>query len=54
MNFSESYKQQLIETIDKIDDRKVSEAAAWLAQARDEGRHIFVCGNGGRAAISRS
>ena len=52
MNFSESYKQQLIETIDKIDDRKVSEAAAWLAQARDEGRHIFVCGNGGSASTA--
>lgn len=52
MNFNESYKKQLIETIDKIDDRKVSEAAAWLAQARDEGRHIFVCGNGGSASTA--
>jgi D-sedoheptulose 7-phosphate isomerase len=52
MSFSESYKQQLIETIDKIDDKKVSEAAAWLARARDEGRHIFVCGNGGSASTA--
>jgi D-sedoheptulose 7-phosphate isomerase len=52
MSFSESYKQQLIETIDKIDDGKVNEAARWLAQARDEGRHIFVCGNGGSASTA--
>ena len=52
MSFNESYKQQLIETIGKIDDSKVNEAAAWLIQARDEGRHIFVCGNGGSASTA--
>jgi D-sedoheptulose 7-phosphate isomerase len=52
MSFSESYKQQLIETIEKIDDSKVNEAATWLTQARDEGRHIFVCGNGGSASTA--
>ncbi len=52
MTFPELYKQDLIDTIGKIDMNKVNEAIAWFRDARDEGRSIFVCGNGGSASTA--
>ena len=52
MSFPETYKSNLLEAIDTIDLEKVNQAIAILAQARDEGRRIFVCGNGGSASTS--
>jgi len=45
-----SYKEQLLKTLGAIPLDKVGEAVSWLKTARDEERHIFVCGNGGSAA----
>lgn len=50
MSFSAQYRQQLIDTLHLIDTGLVDRIIAVLAQARDEGRQIFVCGNGGSAA----
>jgi D-sedoheptulose 7-phosphate isomerase len=52
MTFPERYKAELIHAIDLIDLDKVSEAIEWFKQARDAGRHIFVCGNGGSASTA--
>ncbi len=52
MTFSESYKQQLIETIQSIDTRKVDQAIEWFDEARASNKHIFVCGNGGSASTA--
>ncbi|HWR53573.1 MAG TPA: SIS domain-containing protein [Bryobacteraceae bacterium] len=52
MTFAENYRTELQKTIDTIDAAKVAEAIAWFGEARDERRHIFVCGNGGSASTA--
>jgi D-sedoheptulose 7-phosphate isomerase len=52
MNFAENYKQELVKTIDAIDLEKVNQAIRWFEEARDQRRHIFVCGNGGSASTA--
>jgi D-sedoheptulose 7-phosphate isomerase len=52
MNFVESYKTDLMKTIDTIDLAKVNQAIEWFKQARQDGKHIFVCGNGGSASTA--
>jgi len=51
-NFPALYRQSLIEAIDSIDLGKVGQAIEWFRQARDAGRQIFVCGNGGSASTA--
>src|SRR5215468_2123913 len=50
--FPAQYKNDLLNAIESIDLAKVSEAIEILRQARDENRHIFVCGNGGSASTA--
>jgi D-sedoheptulose 7-phosphate isomerase len=52
MSFPERYKSDLLRAIESIDLERVGEAIELLARARDEGRRIFVCGNGGSAATA--
>jgi D-sedoheptulose 7-phosphate isomerase len=52
MSFTEEYRTQLIDTLNGLDLTKVDEAIAWLKEARDLQRHIFVCGNGGSASTA--
>lgn len=52
MTFTETYKTQLIDAIDKIDLNQVNQAIEWFKEAREQGRHIFVCGNGGSAGTA--
>src|SRR6266480_5186517 len=52
MTFPELYKADLIDAIQSIDLNKVNQAIEWFKEARDAGRHIFVCGNGGSAATA--
>ncbi len=52
MTFPEQYKTELFKTIDALDLAKVNEAIDCLRRARDEGRRIFVCGNGGSASTA--
>src|SRR6266850_2394380 len=50
--FPSRYKNDLLQAIETIDLAKVGEAIDVLAQAREENRHIFVCGNGGSASTA--
>src|SRR5579875_3164357 len=52
MTFAESYKEQLLSAIQSVDLDRVKQAAAWFEEARDDGKHIFVCGNGGSASTA--
>lgn len=52
MTFPEQYRADLLKAIDSIDLDKVSQAIQWFQEARDAGRHIFVCGNGGSASTA--
>lgn len=50
MSFPTHYKSTLLSALETIDLSKVDAAIEVLGRARDEGRRIFVCGNGGSAA----
>ncbi|HEX3748511.1 MAG TPA: SIS domain-containing protein [Bryobacteraceae bacterium] len=52
MNFAAEYKKSTLEAMEQIDLTKVGEAIEWFREARDAGRHIFVCGNGGSASTA--
>jgi D-sedoheptulose 7-phosphate isomerase len=52
MIFPKTYKSELLKTIESVDLEKVGEVIEILARARDEGRRIFVCGNGGSASTA--
>src|ERR1700694_4025438 len=52
MSFPQRYKSDVFKALDTIDLDKVGQAIEILARARDEGRHIFVCGNGGSASTA--
>lgn len=52
MKFPQQYQAQLIATIQSLDLAGVERAIEMLAQARDEGRRIFTCGNGGSASAA--
>ena len=52
MNFPTEYKTKLLGALDTVDLEKVEEAIRVLGEARDKGRQIFVCGNGGSAATA--
>src|SRR5579863_7520176 len=52
MIFPQLYKDELLHAIESIDLEKVSRAIEILAQARADGRRIFVCGNGGSASTA--
>jgi D-sedoheptulose 7-phosphate isomerase len=51
-SFIDAYKAEVLKAIETIDLEKVREAIAVFARARDEGRRIFVCGNGGSASTA--
>ncbi|HXB71596.1 MAG TPA: SIS domain-containing protein [Candidatus Acidoferrales bacterium] len=51
-SFPQIYKADVLQAIETINLEKVSQAIAMLAQARDEDRRIFVCGNGGSASTA--
>lgn len=50
MEFPALYRAELLKAIETIDLAKVGRAIEILAEARDQGRCIFVCGNGGSAS----
>ena len=51
-NFPATYLESLQLTLGRISMDKVNEAIEWMRQARDEGRTIFTCGNGGSASTA--
>jgi D-sedoheptulose 7-phosphate isomerase len=52
MSYPATYKQHVLEAIERIDLNKVHRAVEWFREARDSGRAIFVCGNGGSASTA--
>ncbi len=46
------YKNSFLDALKTVDLGKVTEAIRIFREARDEGRNIFVCGNGGSAATA--
>src|SRR5947209_427480 len=52
MSFPQLYKADVLKAIDTIDLDKVNQAIGVLVRARQEGRRIFVCGNGGSASTA--
>src|SRR5450631_4852717 len=50
--FPELYKADVLKAIETIDLEKVGTAIGIFAQAREQGRRIFVCGNGGSASTA--
>jgi D-sedoheptulose 7-phosphate isomerase len=52
MNFASDYKKSTLEALECIDLEKVNQAIEWFREARDQGRGIFVCGNGGSASTA--
>ena len=51
-SFPAAYRENLVQTIQTIDAAKVSQAIEWFRDARDQGKAIFVAGNGGSAATA--
>jgi D-sedoheptulose 7-phosphate isomerase len=51
-SFAEQYRAELQKTIDTIDTAKVDQAIEMFREARNAGRHIFTCGNGGSASTA--
>jgi D-sedoheptulose 7-phosphate isomerase len=52
VDFASQYRSLLNSALKQIDTEKVAVAIDWLKQARDDSRHIFVCGNGGSASTA--
>ena len=52
MKFAVDYIDKLRTTLAGLDAGAIGEAAAWLKEARDQGRMVFVIGNGGSAAVA--
>jgi len=50
MAFATQYKANLLDALDTLDLLRVEDLIGVFAKARDEGRQIFVFGNGGSAA----
>ena len=50
--FPRSYKFELLKAVETIDLEKVEQAIEIFRRAREEGRRIFVCGNGGSASTA--
>lgn len=51
-SFAATYLESLQRTLGGIPVDKVSEAIEWMRQAREGGRTIFTCGNGGSASTA--
>lgn len=52
MSFPNHYRSELLRAIDTIDTERVAQAIEWFHEARANGRHVFVCGNGGSASTA--
>ena len=50
--FARDYLNDLGTLLPKLDEEKIGQAIQWMRAARDEGRMIYICGNGGSASIA--
>ena len=52
MDHIQHYLKELKTALDILDLAAVERARAWVGQTRQEGRQLFLCGNGGSAATA--
>jgi len=52
VSFSAEYKAKLFQALETVDLEVVGQVIDILKEARDQNRHIFVCGNGGSASTA--
>jgi len=52
MKFARDYLEDLKKVLDGLDLEAVDTAIKWFKEARDNGRLVLVCGNGGSASIA--
>ncbi|MEP7354885.1 MAG: phosphoheptose isomerase, partial [Acidobacteriota bacterium] len=52
MAFVQTYRDQTIAAINAINLEQVEHAITWFREAREQGRMIFIAGNGGSAATA--
>jgi D-sedoheptulose 7-phosphate isomerase len=52
LDFSRNYLADLGALLPRLDSARVAEAIGVLRKARDAGRTIYICGNGGSASIA--
>jgi D-sedoheptulose 7-phosphate isomerase len=52
MQFALDYLDDLKATLSGLNPDAIGQAVSWMKEARDSGRMVFVCGNGGSAAIA--
>lgn len=50
--FFDNYSDELKQTLDQIDRADIEKLEAYIEEARVNGRHVFVLGNGGSAAAA--
>lgn len=50
--FFDAYTDELKNTLDNIDRKDIEKLESWLEEARVNGKHVFVLGNGGSAAAA--
>ena len=50
--FAHQYKAKVLAALDTLDLKGIAQAIEILREARDQGRQIFVCGNGGSASTA--
>lgn len=53
MNYFDTYRELLQQTLGSLDLQVVEKAAEWLREARDQGKHVFVCGNAAARSLRR-
>ena len=51
-NFVDQYLADLRSVLTRLDSAAIARAIDWLRDARDRGRTIYICGNGGSASIA--
>ena len=52
MQYAAAYLEDLKRAVSGLDPGLIGKAVCWMKEARDAGRMIFACGNGGSAAIA--
>lgn len=52
MKFATDYLEKLGTDLAGLDIPAIATAISWLEEARDSGRMVYVCGNGGSASIA--
>jgi D-sedoheptulose 7-phosphate isomerase len=50
--FAGRYLEELANVLRKVDPQAIGKAIEWLREARDAGKTIYSCGNGGSALIA--